>query len=522
MYPFNRTTSIHAESASQHIDELDDDDFGRSNGKFYSNRHSQMDSDVVAHQVPPGSPVEKTILASILEMSTINDMWVKTFTAPGANKKDKKRRESLFECSWRGVHCVSNSLRSILFLFRLLAIFPATTDRKSRRKRNHRSIIKLILYVNYIVLAVLLNSFLIKMNFKVLMLYKHKFGLMHTGTVASMITATKPVINVFVIVLSAIKFKSHQRLLKTIDMVDVCFRSAFGVSPPLRIYKFVFFFTLLIIFFSALILKVVEFVGTGEIFGEHILTDCSFILVPVLSLWNIIPLLYYHLYNILVRFYCRTLIKSMNREHKKRHFSLKFYYEQFTRITNVQEAVGDVFNPLLLFSLAWSLLVLCLTLYFLSEPTSTLLVPITPEQVTNPKIREKLNITVHVKICWAAYQVVMAILHIIIICSTGMMTNETTRQIVNAVLRIVPDANADLDRFQISCFVHKMTTQFMWGMTVWRAFPLERTTFFTLISVIVTYSLLLFRFKDDMVQNPPYMAAMAVFNTSAVPTPAPG
>lgn len=154
-------------------------------------------------------------------------------------------------------------------------------------------------------------------------------------------------------------------------MVDVCFRSAFGVSPPLRIYKFVFFFTLLIIFFSALILKVVEFVGTGEIFGEHILTDCSFILVPVLSLWNIIPLLYYHLYNILVRFYCRTLIKSMNREHKKRHFSLKFYYEQFTRITNVQEAVGDVFNPLLLFSLAWSLLVLCLTLYFLSEPTST-------------------------------------------------------------------------------------------------------------------------------------------------------
>lgn len=42
MYPFNRTTSIHAESASQHIDELDDDDFGRSNGKFYSNRHSQV------------------------------------------------------------------------------------------------------------------------------------------------------------------------------------------------------------------------------------------------------------------------------------------------------------------------------------------------------------------------------------------------------------------------------------------------------------------------------------------------
>ena len=62
-----------------------------------------------------------------------------------------------------------------------------------------------------------------------------------------------------------------------------------------------------------------------------------------------------------------------------------------------------------------------------------------------------------------------------------------TRQIVNAVLRIVPDANADLDRFQISCFVHKMTTQFMWGMTVWRAFPLERTTFFTVTKLYASW-----------------------------------
>lgn len=68
----------------------------------------------------------------------------------------------------------------------------------------------------------------------------------------------------------------------------------------------------------------------------------------------------------------------------------------------------------------------------------------------------------------------MAALHIVIICHTGMLTNERvrrcdsdcsqlkifsnevkiinqfeTRQVVNAVLRIVPDQNADLDRFQV-------------------------------------------------------------------------
>ena len=62
-----------------------------------------------------------------------------------------------------------------------------------------------------------------------------------------------------------------------------------------------------------------------------------------------------------------------------------------------------------------------------------------------------------------------------------------------------------------------MSTQFMWGMTVWRAFPLERTTFFTvnrffslncrdlsfqLVSVIITYSFLLFKLKDNEMVRP--------------------
>ncbi|KHJ84455.1 hypothetical protein OESDEN_15831 [Oesophagostomum dentatum] len=47
-----------------------------------------------------------------------------------------------------------------------------------------------------------------------------------------------------------------------------------------------------------------------------------------------------------------------------------------------------------------------------------------------------------------------------------------------------------------------MSTQFMWGMTVWRAFPLERTTFFTLVSVIVTYAFLLLKLKDNPAMTP--------------------
>lgn len=60
-----------------------------------------MDADQPSiQQVPPASPVEKTILASILEMSNVNDKWVQKFASA---KKEKKRKESLFECSWRFV-----------------------------------------------------------------------------------------------------------------------------------------------------------------------------------------------------------------------------------------------------------------------------------------------------------------------------------------------------------------------------------------------------------------------------------
>ncbi|CAI2353126.1 unnamed protein product [Caenorhabditis sp. 36 PRJEB53466] len=99
MYPFNRTTSIHAENASPSLELLDEDG---TNSKMYSNLHVQMENQLQeVQQAPPASPVEKTILASILEMSNINDKWVKTLETPSGKKEKKQRSASLFECSWR-------------------------------------------------------------------------------------------------------------------------------------------------------------------------------------------------------------------------------------------------------------------------------------------------------------------------------------------------------------------------------------------------------------------------------------
>ncbi|CAJ0586233.1 unnamed protein product, partial [Mesorhabditis spiculigera] len=344
-------------------------------------------------------------------------------------------------------------------------------------------------------LIILLNCWLFKMNVWLMLFYQQQFGLMHTCTVSSIVSGIKPFVNAVVIALFIMHISAHYRLVNTVDTVDLCFRAAFHTTPPIRLYSLIFFFVSFAFFLGTFALFCVEFISFGSSLGTA--ADASFLIVPMLSLWNIVPLLYYDMYNRIVRFYCRVLISSLDKEHHKRHFSLKFYYEQFLRITNVQEAIGALFNPFVFFSLAWSMAILCLTIYFLTQPASTLVDPISPEFHKKPGMVELLNKKVAFALGWSLIQVIVAALNILVICSAGMQTNETTREIVDHVLRIVPDANADLDRFQISCFVHKMTTQFMWGMTVWRAFLLQRTTFFTLVSVIITYAFLLLKLKEN-------------------------
>lgn len=65
-------------------------------------------------------------------------------------------------------------------------------------------------------------------------------------------------------------------------------------------------------------------------------------------------------------------------------------------------------------------------------------------------MRRILTERVYLNLGWSAIQIFLAILHICVICWTGLKTNEETRKIVNTVLMIVPDTNADLDRFQVA------------------------------------------------------------------------
>lgn len=75
--------------------------------------------------------------------------------------------------------------------------------------------------------------------------------------------------------------------------------------------------------------------------------------------------------------------------------------------------------------------------------------PITAKQMSSDRMRKMLTERVYLNLGWSSIQIFLATLHICVICATGLKTNEETRKIINTVLAIVPDANADLDRFQV-------------------------------------------------------------------------
>ncbi|KAI1698580.1 hypothetical protein DdX_17828 [Ditylenchus destructor] len=414
---------------------------------------------------------------------------------------------------------ISGALNPVAVFLRMFGYFPQYLHRSRMgisTSKNRRFLPKRIVILFWTAAIFILNLYFFRYNLQILIKYNEKFGVMHSTTVSAAITTTKPFVNFCLIAVFLIKASAHIKMLTRFDSVDRAFWSVFAQTPNIRILSIKFFIGIFIVFCIPLTYRIFESLKLTETQPRSVLewlTDYSFVLVPLFSVWNLLPLLYYVLCNRLVCFWARLLEQSMLAEHKHRKYSLKFYYQQFLRITEAQKAIGGLFNPFVLFSLSWSLTILCLTIYFITQPTSSLSQPITESQIRSETFRRMLTERVRLNLGWSFLQIIVALTHICVICATGTVTNEQTRNILTAVLTIIPDTNAELDRFQISCFVHKMSTQYMWGMTVWRAFPLERTTLFTVVSAIITYSFLLLKLKDNtysiqspiMLSNPTWM-----------------
>ena len=119
-------------------------------------------------------------------------------------------------------------------------------------------------------------------------------------------------------------------------------------------------------------------------------------------------------------------------------YSMKSYYRQFSSLIRLSSKQAKWLNPFIFASMAINLVIVCLTIYFITQASK--IVPQSISEWTNIDWSSHQNLTKEEKfyldyvkrsflaqcfnMIWAILQVISAIAYLIIICASGSRTNE--------------------------------------------------------------------------------------------------
>lgn len=147
----------------------------------------------------------------------------------------------------------------------------------------------------------------------------------------------------------------------------------------------------------------------------------------------------------------------------------------------------DYFGPWLLFSLFWSLVSLCLTIYFLEqtgqvkkgkkearwkkEMVKVMALPsyLDPGEFPESEL-QRYRIIVVFNLLWTGLHVAFGVVNILAIPYSGARINEKCRMVVHTVLNCAAKlpAPGEEDEYYVAAFHHKLATQRAWGVSLWR------------------------------------------------------
>lgn len=208
--------------------------------------------------------------------------------------------------------------------------------------------------------------------------------------------------------------------------IDEQFQSKLNAKLNMR-SKIVLFYALTLITISVpLAIRIVEVVIVEE--DLTFLTVTSFLLVPLLRIWQLLPLFYFEILNSTIRFWFNRLNRSIEKDSSLKQKSLSYYYKQFVSITGVSMQLGFWLNPFLFFSLSFSLVLLCLTIYFLTQTDRALEDAIFPANIS--AVDEELIYNIYAaqfNLIYTTLQILIAITFILTICISGRRNNEEVK-----------------------------------------------------------------------------------------------
>lgn len=366
----------------------------------------------------------------------------------------------------------------------VLKFFGFWTFRKCRKTFGKRWF-----YTLFILLLITVNSCLFAFNMSGIEYYRKIYGFVNVQTMSFVINGLKPLHAALNLAAFFRNRTLHGKVMKLFMSIDEKFQSQFEDYLVVRNAKFQSYGTISVCFVIPFGLRLSQYILQGEQPGDMWFSDLSLLLVPVLSLWQILPLYYFYLTNSILRRWFDRLNWHLSKETDFENRTLGDYIRTYQMLTNAVYLLGTFFNLFVFFSMGLSLSVMCITIYYVTAAGDIYRNAHTLEYV------EMLN--TYYSPAWTGLQISVAVAYLLVFCVCGWRTNEGARRIstyllslnfrtLEAKFQVTPHKiNRDLKMrstiFQIDQAMNKIYTQFNWGISIWRIVLFERSLLLTVM-----------------------------------------
>lgn len=324
---------------------------------------------------------------------------------------------------------ILREIEPILSLMKVTGFFVYPKQRKTKITR--------WFLIIYVFIFITINFLLCVNNAKDINLLRHFLGIMHHQTISFIIQALKPLhalINLTVFFHNRHLFDKIKNLLVEIDEQ---FNRSFDYRLKIK-YKYYQVIALVVIFFFIpFSIRLSLYLLLKERMGEKWFSDVSLIIVPMLSLWQMVPLFFYSLtLSILVQWFdylnmqMEMNIVPLNDNSAAIAIPLKEYVALWKKLTKAVFMLGTYFNHFIFLSIFITLGVLCSSLHYMTEVKDLF--------HTAKTVPYHIRVGKYFILIWTGLQVVAAVAYLLVFCSYGWRTNEAARRIAPLVLSLFP------------------------------------------------------------------------------------
>lgn len=159
--------------------------------------------------------------------------------------------------------------------------------------------------------------------------------------------------------------------------------------------------------------------------GPIILHIFSFVLLPLLRIWQLLPLAYFVYMGAAMRSWYHEMIAEVHQ--KPDSIDLQEIFNRFSCLTKINARMAEIFNPFITTSILFPMIQLGLAIYFVTNTDDILGIYSRPN-MTDAAIHQA-TMRSGFELGWAALQVFIAVIFLIVICRTCWRCNEEVKQI---------------------------------------------------------------------------------------------